>query len=200
MTGVFFIGCAAALPFIAVFIAAAFPPVPAVLLFPPFAPAFAFAAATFALGLAFATFGVAAVVVLFADFIAGFAGAGAAFIADFFAEGCVPVFFADGFFESDGFEPATALVFIFAAAEEEDDAAAVVVVFFIAAALDDEDIKCKYIWVWEIARFVMLAWHGSQVCHARHPKPTLLCHAETQFVMQIDKTIATPKLLMLGCQ
>ncbi|CAD7931809.1 unnamed protein product, partial [Amoebophrya sp. A120] len=61
-------------------------------------------------------------------------------------------------------------------------------------------INCKYVWVGQKARFVMLGQHESQVCHVRYPSaPSGYCHAETQFAMQNGQRLATQKLVVLRC-
>ncbi len=37
---------------------------------------------------------------------------------------------------------------------------------FEKATLIEKDMRCKYVWVWKIARFLMLVWHDSEVCIA----------------------------------
>ncbi len=44
-------------------------------------------------------------------------------------------------------------------------------------------MNCKYVWVWEIARFVMLLWYdSSKLCIACQRRGPLVCHATTQFL------------------
>ncbi len=67
------------------------------------------------------------------------------------------------------------------------------------AVEDDEFIKCKSVWVWSIARFVMLVWHGQKVCDACSRRDPFSCHAKTQFVMRKTQHKEAQIFLMLGC-
>ncbi len=60
-------------------------------------------------------------------------------------------------------------------------------------------IKCKDVWVCEIARFVVLVWHKSELCIAwprRAPPP---CHAKAQFLMR-NTRLRSMKKICLACQ
>ncbi len=60
-------------------------------------------------------------------------------------------------------------------------------------------IKCESVWVWKIAEFVMLVWHGQKVCDACPRRDPFACHAKTQFVMLKTQHKEAQIFLMLGC-
>ncbi|CAD7928986.1 unnamed protein product [Amoebophrya sp. A120] len=59
-------------------------------------------------------------------------------------------------------------------------------------------IKCKNVWVWKIARFVMLVWDDQKVCDACPRREPFVCHAKTQFVMRKTQYNELQTFLMLG--
>ncbi len=63
----------------------------------------------------------------------------------------------------------------------------------------DAAIKCKNVWVWKIARLVMLVWHDQKVCDAFPRRDPFACHAKTQFVMRKTQHKEGQIFLMLAC-
>ncbi|CAD7961206.1 unnamed protein product [Amoebophrya sp. A120] len=71
--------------------------------------------------------------------------------------------------------------------------------YLLHEARHECDMECKNVWVWKMARFVMLVWHDSALCIAWPPRGPLACHAKAQFLMRTTQHIGTKKLVMLGC-
>ncbi len=59
-------------------------------------------------------------------------------------------------------------------------------------------MHCKNVWVWKVARFVMLVWHDSQLCVASPQRAPSACYAKTQFLLRSTQLRTTEKLVMLG--